>query len=77
MGEVGEGVAIDPEWQKQIFKAINWDEDTAKTWIASHLQVDTRGSFEEVRQRLTREQAEIFVKELQDRAAKAQPHLFG
>lgn len=77
LGEVGEGVAIDLQQLQQTMKRINWTEDTAKTWLTSQFKVSPQGKLTDVLARLTREQAEQFVKELQDRAAKAQPHLFG
>jgi len=76
LAEVGEGLAIDLTRLKENLKYINWTEDTAKTWLTSQFQIDPRGSFTEVLQRLTREQAEEFVKEIQDRVAKRQPELF-
>lgn len=73
---VGEGLAMDLTRLKENLKYINWTEDTAKTWLTSQFQIDPRGSFTEVLQRLTREQAEKFVKEIQDRVAKRQTELF-
>ena len=72
----GEGFHIDLTWLDQTLKATKWSEDTAKTWIASNLKVDTQGKLTEVLTRLTREQAEKFVHELQERAAKSQLELF-
>ncbi len=76
LGEVGEGVAIDLQELTQTMKRINWTEDTAKTWLASQFKVSPLGKLTEVLALLTREQADKFVKELQDRAARAQPGLF-
>ena len=49
---------------------IKWSEDTAKTWLTSSFKVDSRGKLTEVLARLTREQSEQFVHELQERAAR-------
>ena len=76
LGEVDEGVAIDPQWLTQTMKRINWTEDTAKTWLTSKFKVSPQGKLAEVLALLTREQAEEFKKELRDRAARVQPGLF-
>ncbi|MBA7623789.1 hypothetical protein ES703_31188 [subsurface metagenome] len=72
---VGEGFNIDLAWLDKALKAIKWDDDTAKTWIAANLKVDTQGELTEVISRLTREQAEQFVREIQERAARTQQKL--
>lgn len=72
----GEGFNIDLTWLNKTLKAIKWTEDTAKTWIASNLKVDTQGKLTDVISRLSREQAERFTRELQERAARVQPELF-
>ncbi len=72
----GEGFSIDLTWLDQTLKTIHWDEETAKTWISNVLKVDAQGKLTEVLARLTREQAERFTCELNERAAKAQPQLF-
>jgi len=76
LGEVDEGVAIDPQWLAQTMKRINWTEETAKTWLTSKFKVSPQGKLAEMLALLTREQAEEFKKELRDRAAKVQPGLF-
>jgi len=73
---MGEGFNIDLTWLDQTLKAIKWSEDTAKSWIAYNLKVDTPGKLADVLARLTREHAERFIQELQERAAKVQPGLF-
>jgi len=72
----GEGIAIDPVWLTETLKKIRWAESTAISWIASSFGIETQGSLTEVLQRLTREQAEEFTKELNDRVNKVQPGLF-
>ena len=72
----GEGFSIDLTWLKETLEIIKWSEDTAKSWIASNLKVDSSGKLTEVLTRLTREQAERFTHELQERAARVQPELF-
>ena len=71
-----EGYGIDPTWLDETLREIKWSEDTAKSWIGVHLGVPTEGKLTEVLSRLTREQAEEFVKEIQERATKKQPELF-
>jgi len=72
----GEAFNIELTWLDQTLKAIHWDEETAKTWITNILKVDAQGKLTEVLARLTREQAERFTRELDERAAKAQLQLF-
>lgn len=71
----GEGFHIDLTELDLTLKEINWTEETAKSWLA-RFKVDTQGKLSDVLPRLTREQAEQFVKEIQDRAARMQPQLF-
>ena len=73
---MGEGVAIELRELTQTLKRINWTEDTAKTWLAFQFKVSPQGKLADVLALLTREQADKFVKELQDRAARVQPGLF-
>ncbi|GAJ07553.1 unnamed protein product, partial [marine sediment metagenome] len=72
----GEGFTIDPDLLREDLKQIKWTDDTAKTWLVSHYKVSPHGSLEEVISRLTREQAEEFLKEIQERVAKKQLTLF-
>ena len=71
-----EGESIDLTWLNDTLTAIKWNEDTVKTFLVSQYQVSSQGTLSEVIHRLTRDQAEEFVKELQDRADKVQPQLF-
>jgi len=66
---------IDPTWLEETLKGIKWSEDTAKTWIAAQFGVAAEGKLTEVLSRLTREQAEKFVKELQEKATQNQASL--
>ena len=72
----GESFHIDPTWLDETLKEIKWSEDTAKTWIGAQFKVDTSGGLTEVIKRLTREQAQEFVNEIQERANKKQLDLF-
>jgi len=72
----GEGFHINLAWLDKTMKAINWTDLTAKTWIAANLKVNTQGKLTEVIARLNREQAERFVKELQQKAEKTQLDLW-
>lgn len=73
----GEGFSIDLTWLDQVLKEIKWSHQTLKDWIKSTWKdVDTRGELSEVIPRLTRDQAEQVVKELQRRAADKQMGLF-
>jgi len=74
----GEGFSIDPAWLDNALKEIKWSEDTAKSWLAKEFKIDTKGDLKrDVLPRLTREQAEEFVKEIQNRAAQKQMDLWG
>ncbi len=71
----GEGFSMGPgkvdlSWLNETLKEIKWSEDTAKTWLMGRFKVDSRGKLTEVLARLTREQSEQFVHELQERAAR-------
>lgn len=74
----GEGFNIDLTWLTQTMKEINWSEGTAKTWLKSQFKdVDIQGKLTtEVIPRLTRDQAEEFVNEVQRRAADKQMELW-
>ncbi len=72
----GEGFNIDMAWLKEALSQIKWTEGTAWSFVVSQYKVDGSGTFAQTLQRLTREQAEEFVKELQDRVARVQPGLF-
>jgi len=66
----GEGFHIDLTWLSETLKDLKWTEDTAKSWLATNFKVDTKGSLSDVLSRLTREQAEKFVKEIQNKVAQ-------
>jgi len=72
----GEGFHIDPTWLKESLQELKWSDDTAKTFLASQYKVSPQGTLGDVISRLTREQAEEFVKEIQDRVAQKQMELF-
>ncbi|MBA7647647.1 hypothetical protein ES703_55424 [subsurface metagenome] len=65
----GEGFSIDPTWLQESQKALKWSDDTMKSFLAKY-QVDGRGTLTEVLQRLTREQAEEFTREIDGRREK-------
>jgi len=72
-----EAFHIDLTWLNESLNEIKWTEDTAKTWLVSKYKVSPAGTLGEVIKRLTREQAEQFVHEMQERVAKKQLELFG
>lgn len=72
----GEGFSLDLTDLNEILKEIKWSEDTGKTYLVGKYKVSPTGTLTDVIKRLTREQAEEFVHELQDRAARMQPELF-
>jgi len=71
-----EGFSIDLIWLKETLKEIKWSEDTAKTWLASEFKVSMAGTLEEVINRLTKDQAEEFVKAIQQKLEQKQRELF-
>ena len=72
-----EGFSIDPTWLKESLNQITWSEETARSWIITHFKLkEAKGTLTEVISGLTREQAEEFVKEIQDRVAQKQIELF-
>ena len=72
----GEGFRIDMTWLKESLKTLKWTDDTCKTFLVSQYKVSPQGSLEDVLKRLTHEQAEDFVKEINSRLEKQQPGLF-
>lgn len=72
----GEGFRIDLTWLGESLNALKWTNETAKTFLASQYKVSPQGTLEDVIKRLTREQAEDFVKEINKRLEKQQPSLF-
>ena len=71
-----EGFNIDLTWLAESLRIIKWSEDTAKSWLATKFKVDIKGSLADVLKRLTREQAEEFVQEIQNRTAQKQMDLW-
>ncbi|MBA7627603.1 hypothetical protein ES703_35070 [subsurface metagenome] len=71
----GEGFHIDLTWLQESQKALKWSDDTCKTFLVKY-KVSPQGTLTEVLQRLTREQAEDFVNEINSRVEKQQPGLF-
>ena len=74
--EEGEGFSIDQTWLTEGKKVLKWTDETMKSFVVTKYKVDDRGTLIEVLQRLTREQAEDFVKEIQERTAKRQLELW-
>jgi len=70
-----EGFRIDLTWLKESQKALKWSDDTLKTFLVSQYKVSPQGTPEDVLRRLTREQAEDFVNQIDSRRQK-QPSLF-
>ncbi|MBA7566823.1 hypothetical protein ES708_08519 [subsurface metagenome] len=83
-GEIGEpagepeaeGLAIDPTWLKESLKELKWTDDTTKTFLVSKYKVSPQGTLADVINRLTREQAEEFVKAIQQKLEQKQRELF-
>jgi len=71
----GEGFRIDLSWLGESLNALKWTNDTAKTFLASQYKVSPQGTLEDVIKRLTREQAEDFVKEINKKLENQQPGL--
>ena len=65
-----EGLCIDLAWLKESQKALKWTDDTCKTFLVSQYKVSPQGTLTDVIKRLTREQAEDFVKEINKRLEK-------
>lgn len=61
---------IDPERLKEMLPKVKWTEKTAATWLTSKFKVKG-GLLKDVLPRLTKEQQEEFVKEIQDRLSMA------
>ncbi|GAI67931.1 unnamed protein product [marine sediment metagenome] len=71
----GEGFHIDLTWLKESLKALKWTDDTTKTFLVGKFKVSPQGTLTEVLGRLTREQAEDFVNEV-NRKVEKQSSLF-
>lgn len=72
----GEGFHINLQWLKESLTVLKWSEDTAKSFVVNKYKVDGEGTLTEVLGRLTREQAEDFVGEINSRVGKQQLGLF-
>ncbi len=72
----GEGFNIHLTWLNESLNELKWSDGTAKTFLAGRYKVSPAGTLEDVIKRLTREQAEEFAKEIQDRVAQKQTQLF-
>ncbi len=70
----GEGFSIDLTWLKESQKALKWTDDTMLTFIISQYKVSDT-SVTGALNKLTREQAEDFTKQINSRLEK-QPGLF-
>lgn len=66
----GEGFSIDMTWLKESQLVIKWTDDTLKTFLVGKYKVSPQGTVIEMLGRLTREQAEDFVKEINTRVEK-------
>ena len=75
-GKIGETFALDPTWLKESQKELKWTDDTCKTFLVSQYKVSPEGTLEDVIKRLTRNQAEEFVEEIQKRLSDKQLGLF-
>ncbi|MBA7630824.1 hypothetical protein ES703_38349 [subsurface metagenome] len=72
----GDGFHIDLEWLDEALQLIKWSEDTTKSWLATKFKLDTKGDLKnDVLPRCTKEQAAVFVKEIQNRVAQQQMNL--
>lgn len=57
---------VDTEWLTASMKKLKWQEKTLTTWIAGKIKgLDCSGKLSDVLGRMTKEQAEVFTKELQ------------
>jgi hypothetical protein len=73
-GEVGEGFSIDLQWLKDSQKALKWTNETMLSFIASQYKVSGK-TVTEALNKLTREQAEGFTKQINSKVEKQQPKL--
>ncbi|MBA7610217.1 hypothetical protein ES703_17423 [subsurface metagenome] len=71
----GEDFNIDLQWLKEAKQTLKWTDDTMLTFIISQYKVSDT-SVTGALNKLTREQAEEFVKEIQSRLEKQQASLF-
>jgi len=66
----GEGFNIDLTWLQESKKALKWSDDTFKTFLVGEYKISPEGTLTEQLQRLTREQAEDFAREINGRREK-------
>ncbi|GAJ07012.1 unnamed protein product, partial [marine sediment metagenome] len=71
----GEGFSIDLTWLNESQKALKWTDDTMLTFVISQYKVSDT-SVTGALNKLTREQAEDFVSQINKRVEKQQPGLF-
>jgi hypothetical protein len=72
-----EGLSIDWPWLNQTLQHIHWSEASAITWLAYKFPgINTQGKLSDVLGRLSREQAQEFLDEVQERDAGKQRNLF-
>lgn len=71
----GEGFSIDTSWLEESLKKLKWTGQTGKTFLVSQYKVSPVGTLEDVIKRLTREQAEDFVNQINSRVEKQEPLL--
>ena len=64
--DVGEGFAIDLEWLKEAKQTLKWTDETMLSFITSQYKVSGK-TVTEALNRLTREQAEDFVRQINAR----------
>lgn len=58
---------FDKDWLTESLNNLHWKDGTVKSYLKNIYQADTEGTVVEVVARLTREQREAFIKEVQDR----------
>jgi hypothetical protein len=71
----GNGFSINPDEVREILKQIKWSEETARSWIAVNLGEDIKGDLIPGLAQLSKEKAERFIREIQERAEQHQPEL--
>jgi len=72
----GDGFTIDLDWLQKAQKALKWSDNTMLSFLASSPYKVSGKTVIEALGKLTREQAERFTKELDEKAASVQPGLF-
>jgi len=69
----GEGFSIDLTWLQESLKALKWTNETMKSFVVVKYKVDGKGALTEVLGRLTKEQAEDFVSEINKKLDRQTP----